>query len=70
MIEPNNPIFIQYYSHEGCDCYKIKNPWPTYCEEIIVLCPVSEGLRKATMLARGVVNGKLNEALMGLVERK
>jgi hypothetical protein len=58
-----NPIFIEYYSHESCDCYKIKNPWTSYREEKIVLCKESEGLELAEFIAVGVLNKKLAEAL-------
>lgn len=43
----HSPIFIEYYSHEGCDCYKILNPYTKYREEKIVLGRVDEGLEKA-----------------------
>lgn len=45
-------IFIEYYSHEECDCYKINLPWTVYKSDKLVLCPVSEGYEKAKELAR------------------
>ena len=58
-----NPIFKEYYSHEGCECYKVKNPWTKYAEEKIVLCPVSEGEEVARALAKSVLADKLANAL-------
>jgi hypothetical protein len=50
-----NPIFVEYYSHEKCDCYKIKLPWSKYAEEKVVLCKVSEGMEYAKLVATGVL---------------
>lgn len=58
-----NPIFIEYYPHEGCECYKVKNPWTKYREEKVVLCPVSEGIGRATVLAAQVLTQKMADAL-------
>ena len=58
-----NPIFIEYYAHEGCDCYKVKNPWTRYLEEKIVLCRVDEGLETASKLAKEVLERCLTKAL-------
>lgn len=43
--------FIEYYSHEGCDCYKILNEHTKFAEDKIVLCPVDQGFSKALTLA-------------------
>lgn len=58
-----NPIFIEYYSHEECDCYKIKLPWPHYAEEKIVLCPVERGIKQATKFAKEILTRHLNKVL-------
>lgn len=58
-----NPIFIEYYSHEAADCYKILLPWPIYHEEKVVLCKVSEGLEKAKLLAQGILLKHIKKAL-------
>jgi hypothetical protein len=58
-----NPIFIEYYSHEQSQCYKIKNPWTKYGSETQVLCRVDQGIELAKILAVGVLNHCLNEAL-------
>ena len=58
-----NPIFIEYYPHENCECYKVKNPWTKYHEEKVVLCPVSEGIGRATVLAAKVLTQKMADAL-------
>lgn len=47
-----NPIFEEYYSHMKCDCYKVKLPWTTYREHVLVLCAVSEGIEEARRLAK------------------
>lgn len=41
-----NPIFIEYYPHTNCKCYKIKLPWADYTEEKVVLCSVTAGIGK------------------------
>jgi hypothetical protein len=46
-----NPIFIEYYPHENCDCYKIRNPWSCYLSHTIVLYPTKDGIDKARQLA-------------------
>ncbi len=58
-----NPIFIEYYSHEAEDCYKILLPWTAYREEKMVLCRVSEGLEKAKELAAKVIKDHLQHCL-------
>lgn len=58
-----NPIFIEYYSHDGCDCYKVRNPWPSFAEETIVLCPVSDGYEVAAKKAREALMGAMDDAL-------
>ena len=58
-----NPIFIEYYSHEGGNCYKINNPWPKYAQDKWVLCKVSKGLEEAKRLARKQMKACLEEAL-------
>ena len=50
-----NPIFKENYSHEGCDCYKIKLPYTKYSEHKHVLCKVSEGYEKARNLAIAIL---------------
>ncbi len=58
-----NPIYIEYYSHERCDCYKVKNPWTAYKESVFVLCPISEGLEKAKKLAANILTEHLKLAI-------
>lgn len=57
-----NPIYIEYYSHERSNCYKVKNPWTRYASETIVLCKVSDGIDKAKELCIKVLNEKMLEA--------
>jgi hypothetical protein len=63
-----NPIYIDYYSHEGCDCYKIDLPWTDYKKDTRVLCPVDRGLEFASTLAIGVILQHLTEELTGTVK--
>ncbi len=60
-----NPIFIEYYSHENCDCYKVLNPWTTYAEEKFVLCKVSEGID----LAKKLCELKLFKEMLSALEQ-
>lgn len=65
-----NPIFIEYYSHLGCNCYKILNPWTKYSADVRVLCPVSEGIGRATVLAAQVLTEEMAKALGESLEEK
>ena len=46
-----NYMFPEYYSHRGKLMWKILNPYTSYQEEKLVLCPVEEGLLKSLVLA-------------------
>jgi len=35
-------IYKEFYSHEDCDCWKFKNPFTHYAEEIVVLSRVKD----------------------------
>ena len=63
-----NPIYIAHYPHEGCDCYKIDLPWTKYWRSTVVLCPVSEGVERARLIAVGVIQEHLREAMQEPVE--
>jgi hypothetical protein len=43
----SNFLFVEYYSHERCDCWKIKDEFTEYRESKLVLCKVEEGFEKA-----------------------
>jgi len=58
-----NPIFIEYYSHEQADCYKINLPYTKYANERIVLCKVSEGEEKAARIAQKILIENIIKAL-------
>jgi len=58
-----NPIFVEYYSHTSCDCFKVKNPFTGYASDKLVLCPISEGIEKAKKLAAEVLTQELTDAL-------
>jgi len=47
----SNFLFIEFYSHEDCDMYKILNEYTGYREDKLVLCKVSDGIEMALDLA-------------------
>lgn len=57
------PIYLEYYSHDKCKCYKIDLPWPRFAKEKMVLCREEEGLAHAILLAKGVLMNHIQEAL-------
>lgn len=65
-----NPLYLEYYSHVNCKCYKIDIPWSTYLKHTIVLCTESEGVDKATKLAKIELIKFLDAALLKPVEEK
>ena len=58
-----NPIFIEYYSHENSDCFKIKLPWPNYASHKIVLCSVLKGEQYARLKAKEILIKHLHKSL-------
>jgi hypothetical protein len=50
-----NPIFVEYYSHEQTNCYKMLLPWSEYREEKVVLCKVQDGIDYAKTVALGIL---------------
>ena len=46
-----NFLFIEFYSHEGCDMYKILNEYTDYREDKFVLCKVDDGIEEALDMA-------------------
>ena len=58
-----NPLFIEYYSHTQCDCYKIDLPWTRYAKDTLVLCAVEEGIEKANAIAEREIAKHLKDAL-------
>ena len=59
----HNPLYIDYYSHRGCYCYKIDLPWSKYWRHTVVLCDVSEGFELAKKRAVKVIAEHLKYAL-------
>ena len=51
-----NPIYIEHYIHEGCDCYKLDMPWTKYAKDTQVLCRVDQGYEFAMKLAMGLLS--------------
>lgn len=43
--------FVEYYTHESSDCFKIHNPFTKFGQHTLVLCPVSEGFTNAVETA-------------------
>lgn len=42
-----NLPYVEYYSHEGTDCFKFDNPYSKYNKSTRVLCPVRRGFSMA-----------------------
>ncbi len=59
-----NPIYVEFYPHEDCDCYKIDMPWSKFAKQTQVLCRVDEGLTKAKKLARIAINEHVRAVLL------
>jgi hypothetical protein len=47
----SNFLFIEYYSHENCEMYKILNEFTNFNKDKLVLCKVSDGIELAIDLA-------------------
>jgi len=58
-----NPLFVEFYPHTECDCYKINLPWTKYHRHTLVLCEASKGLVHAKQLARRAISEHLDYAL-------
>lgn len=65
-----NPIFIEYYAHTSCDCYKINLPWSKYKSHTMVLCVVDEGEKRAKSIAKREIKKHLESVLKEQIERK
>lgn len=52
----SNFIFIEYYSHESADCWKIDNEFTEYARDKLVLCRVDEGIEKALDIALDIIS--------------
>jgi hypothetical protein len=63
MTSNKNPIYIEYYPHTKCDCYKIDLPWSKYKQHVMVLCAVDEGYPKAVELALREITKHFEEAV-------
>ena len=50
-----NPIYLEYYCHEDCDCYKIDLPWTKYAKDTQVLCREEQGIAYARTIAMGLI---------------
>ena len=57
----SNFIYAEYYSHTDCVMWKIDNEYTKYAKDKIVLCPVSEGIEKALVLALAMIAKHKNE---------
>ena len=47
----SNFLYIEYYSHEQTECWKIDNEFTAYNRNKLVLCRLDEGIEKALDLA-------------------
>jgi|688.fasta_scaffold432101_2 hypothetical protein len=68
--EARNPIYIEYYAHAACDCYKIDVPWTKFAKHTVVLCRESLGYEHAKKLAQMAIGEHLAGALNQPVEQK
>lgn len=57
------PIYIDYYVHDRCDCYKIDMPYTAYAQETKVLCRVDEGIELARQRAKEILFKRIEESL-------
>lgn len=58
-----SPIYVEYYSHENENCFKIDLPWSKYRKDTTVLCKTSDGYECAKIIAIGVIVKRLMEVL-------
>ena len=54
-------LFIEHYTHTGCDMYKILNEYTKYKEDKLVLCKVTDGIEHALDLALVHITKRKNE---------
>lgn len=52
--------FVEYYSHDECDCWKILNVFTKYKQDKIVLCKMSDGIELALTRAIKVISERKN----------
>lgn len=62
-IKKDSPIYVEYYSHENCDCFKVDLPYAKYNKHTIVLCKESQGYEYAKTIAIGGIIQHLMEVL-------
>ena len=58
-----SPIYVQFYSHEECMCYKIDMPYTAYARQTMVLGKVSDGIEEAKKLAKELLTLHIENAL-------
>lgn len=63
MNQNKNPIYIEWYSHENCECYKINLPWSLYNKHTVVLCKVSDGIECAKEKAKILIAEHFKDAI-------
>ena len=68
MDDMKSPIYIDFYTHENADCYKIDLPWTRYGKDTRVLCKVSDGYETAQLIAIGVITKNLIDSMKNNVE--
>lgn len=56
-------LYIEYYSHLNCNCYKLDFPYPKFSKETVVLCKVTEGLELAKTIAIGALVRHITKVL-------
>ena len=62
-IKKDSPIYLEYYSHDNCNCFKIDMPYPKYNKHVMVLCKESDGYNYAKTIAIGVIINHITNIL-------
>jgi len=59
LIQNHGTIpYVEYYSHEGGDCFKIDNPYTDVRKETLVLCSCNETFLSALIAAKTLLDKK------------
>jgi len=51
----SNFLYIEYYSHTNCECYKLDNEYTKFRKDALVLNTVEEGIEAALDLAINLI---------------
>lgn len=59
-----NPIYVEYYSHDDCLCYKLDNPWTRYRKHTVVLGTVKDNYKEIISRAKEQILKWADEAFL------